>query len=213
MRKKVKCYLVFTSLFYRIIMYCLLPLILLGTAFALGCSMGKIALIVIAAPIPLIETVTDNWLFGGLHSKDAEKLDYLKTSGRGMAIIRNALSMDLFRKLLAAAGTLTITCLIVLWRGNGQADQTLIQIWIYGIVLSWFYSVLGTFIARFGGLLWFNLLVGYLMTLLESICWFVPGPLSFWPANALIFAALGVGASVLTMKIAMKKMEGSYYDQ
>ncbi len=220
MKNRLKSYLVFTSLIYRVFMYLVMPVVLVGIVFAVG---GGVAAAVLAASIlPMVESVSDNWLFGGIQTKDAEKMDFLKTSGCGMNIMRSALCMDLLRKFLTAVIVLGICYLLFLCTngGNGsgmfQSEQevdVVLQMVIYGVSASWFFSVLGTFLARYGSAVWFNVLIGYIMTLLEAACWFLTEWSKHFVIYFFLYLALGIMVSVLAVKVAMKKVEGSYYDK
>lgn len=115
MGKRVKGYLVFTSKIYRIIIYLLMPAALTALGVWTGAHVGdtRLALVLMAMLLALTEVVSDAWLFGGLQARDAEKMDYLKVSGRGMALMRNALALDLFRKFLTALCTIGAAYLII----------------------------------------------------------------------------------------------------
>lgn len=217
MINRLKSYLVFTSLIYRVLMYLVVPMVLVGVVF--GAGGGVSAAVLAAALLPMVETVSDNWLFGGIQTKDSAKMDFLKTSGRGMSIMRNALCMDLFRKFLTAVIVLGICYLLFLWTGgyemvqNIQEVDVVLRMVIYGVSVSWFFSVLGTFFTRYGSLLWFNVMVGYIMTLLEAACWYLPGWREHFVIYSFLYLVLGIVISMLAVKVAMKKVEGGYYDK
>ena len=217
MKNRLKSYLVFTSLIYRILMYLVMPIVLVGIVFAAGGSVS--AAVLAAVLLPMVETVSDNWLFGGIQTKDAAKMDFLKASGCGMNIMRNALCMDLFRKFLTAVIVQGICYLMFLWTGgyemvqNMQEVDVVLRMVIYGVSISWFFSVLGTFLSRYGSLLWFNVMIGYVMTLLEAACWFRRGWREHYVIYSFLYLVLGIVVSMLAVKAAMKKVEGSYYDK
>ncbi len=223
MKNRWKSYLVFTSLAYRVLVYLGIPVVLSGMAAYVGRKLGGGAALVAAAVLlPMAEAVSDNWLFGGIHTKDTEKMDFLKTSGCGMRIMRNALGLDMLRKLITAVIVLGICCFAFPWINSGnrfemgqkvrEADE-IIQMAVYGAGVSWFFSVLGTFLTRYGSQLWFNMIVGYGLVLLETVCWFLPGLEEHLVLYALLYLALGIGVSLLAVNVAMKKAEGSYYDK
>ena len=217
MKKRIQSYIVFTSFVYRIVIYLAAPVILIGIALWTGSMARGAGMIIAAVLLSAVEVVSDQWLFGGIQTKDMEKLDYLKTSGRGMKVMKSALSLDLVRKFLSAALIMSICCLAELAAADGKAYGWYFQILFYSVAVSWFFSVLGTFISRFGSMLWFSVLLAYGMIILESICWgvFSASVLKYgygW-IYVLAFMVLGILVSMLAVKIAMNNVEGSYYDK
>ena len=113
MKHRIKSYLVFTSFIYRICMFLAVPVIVTGIALWSVGRFGNAAMIFAAVLLPMVEIISDTWLFGGIQTKDMDKLDYLKTSHRGMEILRNALSMDMARNLLTAIVVMAVCAVIV----------------------------------------------------------------------------------------------------
>lgn len=223
MKRCVKSYLVFTSLLYRIVMFAIIPIIMIGlllwfeVAFggaSLSGSHEKAVYIIVMIFLPMVEIISDNWLFGGIQSKDVEKLDYMKTSGAGMQVIRSALSMDMLRKFLSAVGITGIlywiTMLII--RGYDLSFAG-VRILLCAVLVSYFCSALGTMLARYGSMVWINVMIAYLMEILIILCLFLLQRLKYDIICCLLFAILDVSVSILAVKAAMKKMEGSYYDK
>lgn len=228
MRKVIKGYLVFTSAAYRIVMYLLMPVSMMGLIAWMGGNIKDAAILLAAVLLTMAEILSDSWLFGGIQARDPEKIDYLKTSGRGMGILRNALIMDLGRKLLfslliAGGGYCVLRLRGIAFLGGrefaedgGGAVQTGVKI---GILLcfaltSYFFSTVGTFLSRFGSLLWINLLIGYPCMILTALCPFltITSGYNIWFCN-LLNMLLCAGASVLTVYTAMRKYKGGYYDK
>lgn len=108
----MKSYLVFAGARYRLAVYLLMPAVLLGIGLwvegKLGSGNGGVGAIVVTVLLPMAEISSDNWLFGGIQAKDSMGLEYLKASGRGMGILKNALWMDLARKFLSALGIIAL---------------------------------------------------------------------------------------------------------
>lgn len=234
MRKKWKGYLVFTSSIYRIAMFGLVPAGLVAAGAWGGVYIGDIGLMLMVMFLPFVEIFSDSWLFGGIQAKDMEKMDYLKTSGLGMTVIRDALCADLFRKLINAFATISICYIAMLFfegepaegfrpemlnwmdfiRHGGPGQE--VAFGLYMVLLAYFVSVLGTFLSRYASMLYINLMIGYGAMVLMVFGLFGPGlRIYLWGGIFLLdvlLAVLGFGASVLTVKIAMKKVEGGYHD-
>lgn len=224
MKQKIKSYLVFTSLGYRIVMFAVLPLVLLGIQVFTAVVLHSTAIPVFVMTLVLVEAVADNWFLGGIQEKGSAKIDYLKTSPRGMKVMKSALIVDLARRLVFCFALFGVCQLIAVW-GSGTPGQSgavqdeaggsgVFGMLLLAVLLTYTLSVLGIFIARFNSYIWVNLLCGYvgaivgLLVLLVCSVGIVPTAL----AN-LALGILGGGISFLMVKIAMLKVEGSFYDK
>ncbi len=205
MKRRLKSYLVFTALLYRIMMYVLMPLAMVGIYYFMSKILsGEAAMIAVVGFLTMLEIVSDNWMFGGIQAKDAENLDFLRTSGRGMKVMQNALAVDLLRKFVSTAGIFLACCLV----SGGIA----FSVWIvfYLVLISYFFSVLGVLITRFFTMFWCNVLTSYVAVILEVICCVLLDSPEAVLWYDLLFAVLSVGVSILAVKIAMKKVKGQY---
>lgn len=216
MKHKIRSYLVFTSLWYKIIMFAVLPVVLLGIQVLSAIVFQGTAIHLSVMLLIIVEIMADNWFLGGIQEKGSEKIDYLKTSSRGMEIMKNVLVMDLIRRFCSMGVILGVSWLITRIFGTTYEATKLAGFWglLLAIFLTYTLSVLGIFIARFTSYLWVNLLCSYvgsiagLVILLVCTSMLIPMVL---PDIALV--VLGGGISVLIVKIAMLKVEGSYYDK
>lgn len=212
MRQKVKSYLVFTSWGYRLVMFALAPLLLAALQVVSLKVMGGSAVPFIIIILIIAEVVADNWFLGGIQEKSAEKIDYLKTSGKGMKVMESALVTDFVRRFLTAAVVFGVCNLLSrIW--GGQDDFQSMAVLLLSVLITYSLSVLGTFFTRFGSYLWINMLVSYFAAAVGVVCCVLP---MFGVSGLIlnvIFAVLSAGASILAVKVAMKKVEGSYYDK
>lgn len=212
MKQKIKSYLVFTSRIYRLMMYVLMPLCLMVFQTFYLKVMGGSGVPFIIMILILAEVMADNWFLGGIQEKNAEKIDYLKTSSRGMKVMENALVMDFVRRFLAAAVIFGV-CNLLSRLFGGEDDFQSVGVLLFSVLITYSLSVLGTLIARFGSYLWVSLLTGYFASIIGLICCiFLMFGDSIMMLNT-IFAVLGIIVTILAVKIAMKKVEGGYYDK
>ena len=228
MKRFLKSYLVFTSLIYRIVMFIIIPIVIIVTVLWSGGGFESADNLVIKSEpriavcavvmlfLPMIEIISDNWMFGGIQSKNADKLDYLKTSSIGMQVLRSALLIDLLRKFLLALGIICISYGILYWKLMTDLISTLIEndwkLLLLTLLGSYFFSVLGTVLARYGSMIWINVMVAYLLEIIILV--FIFSALKMCAdVYCLLFAILDVAVSVLAVRIVMKKVEGSYYDK
>lgn len=212
MRKKIKSYQVFTSFGYRMVIYVLMPLLLVAFQLFFLKVMGSSGIPAIIMVLILAEIVADNWFLGGIQEKDAEKIDYLKTSSRGMKVMKSVLVLDFVRRLIAAAGIFGV-CNLLSRVVCGEDDFQSMGILLFSVLVSYSLSVLGTFIARFGSYLWTTVLTGYFASVAGlECCILVMLGVSVVMLN-ILFGVLGAGVTVVAVKIAIKKVEEGYYDK
>lgn len=228
MGRMIKGYLVFASAAYRIAMYILMPILMMGLIAWTGSNIEEAALLLAASLLTMAEILSDSWLFGGIQARDPEKIDYLKTSVRGMGLLRNALIMDLVRKLLFSLLVVGMGYLVLRLGGaaslsgkglrEGYADMlqtgTKAGILLCFALTSCFFSTVGTFLSRFGSLFWINLLISYPCMILTVLCPFLmtSSGHNIWLFN-LLNLLLCAGAGALAVHVAMRKFEGGFYDK
>lgn len=211
MKQKIKGYLVFTSLGYRVGVFILMPLALVGIQVLFSGQAGGSGPLVVLL-LPLLEIMADNWFLGGIQEKNAENLDYLKTSFKGMKVMRSTLIMDLSRRLMTAVVVFGICFLMnrFLFNMDSQVGADL----ILPVLMSYSLSVLGTLITRFQSYLWVSMVVGYIAAIIGAIFFILVmfGVMKVLVIN-IVFAVLAVVFSILAVKIAMARVEGGYYDK
>lgn len=197
--------MVFTSFSYRIAIFILMPVILVGIGVYTGRRWGELGMIASAMLLTMTEVISDHWLFSGLQAKEAEKMDFLKTSGWGMEILRDALILDLLRKFLMDLVVLMLCSLIV----------GLLESISYIVFVSYTCSVLGTFLARYWGKFATSMWIGEMgfvfVGLLLGVFFTVLKQYMFW--MNLFFLVLGMLLSVLAVEKVMRKVKGGYYDE
>ncbi len=107
MKKYFKCYHVFLADdLFRVTLYFAYPLLVGGFCgfLAVPAGMGgmiKLALLITAQMIVSVELFLDTWVYGGILAKDTQKLEFLKTSHRGMQVLQNSVRMDKLRRALS----------------------------------------------------------------------------------------------------------------
>ena len=107
MKKYFKCYHVFLADdLFRAILYFIYPM-LAGSMYGFlavpltRMGFGNMALLSMAEIIIAVEVFVDTWVYGGILAKDTQKLEFLKTSHRGMQVFQNSIRMDKIRRGLS----------------------------------------------------------------------------------------------------------------
>lgn len=218
MKQKIKSYLVFTSVLYKILMLLVLPVLLLGIqVFASVVFQGTVIPLSILVLI-FAEIFGDTFVLGGIQEKNSEKMDYLKTSPRGMKVMKSVLIMDLLRRFLSCVVIFGLSRVSMWVFGATPGSERLAGpgVLLLAVLLTYTFSVLGIFLSRFGSLLWINMLCAYAGAIVGLVLFFIGTggmlPLLL-PLMNTAMGILAVGLSILTVKIAMMKVEGSYYDK
>lgn len=216
MKEKIRSYLVFATGGYKIVMLIVLPVFLLAVDLVAAVIFRGSAIPAFIMLLIMAEVLSDNWYLGGIQEKNSAKIDYLKTSAKGMRIMKNALIMDLVRRfvyLVVIAGVswlFTVLCTA----GEGVRARVGLREILLAVLLVYTLSVLGVFLCRFFSYLWVNMLAAYVEAIVGLVIFLVASA-GFLPvilAN-IALTILGVGLSILAVKIAMLKVEGSYYDK
>jgi len=104
MKRFIKSYHVFLSpTWLQLLVYVVYPLLLIGLMGMLIRESAPIAVCIpiTGAMIVLFEIWVDVIVFGGISSKDTNKLEYLKTSVRGMSVLRKGVIADGVRRCIS----------------------------------------------------------------------------------------------------------------
>ena len=208
MRRFVSCYHVFVPQIYeRIFIYLVYPALLIG----LGCRFKAwgmpllICELVCCSLILVAEFMFDITAFGGIASEDTNKLEYLKTSVKGMEVLRKSIISDAVRRVCSVA--------IIMLAVHGAEAQLLtwMQI-IAGIFATVLCIEVGLIITRRFTIMTFVYLsmvvIGFvamyvcLKIFLETISVTVVGGIII----------LYIAVAVLGRVMIMRKARGSYYD-
>lgn len=229
MGKKIKSYLAFTSPLYRIAVYLLVPAGIVGIGLWAGGTFGEMGVMFATVLLPTAEILSDGWFLGGIQTKDAVKLDYLRTSGQGMKMLRSALIVDLIRKFFTALGAILV-CYLILRAGREWDEIDIVfsrvrvgmigmnaweegPILLYFVLISYLTSVLGTFLSRYSGTLWLSMIIGYGAMQFASLCILLLIFLNYIVVIDVFFCMISFGVSILAVRVAMKKVEGGSDDQ
>ena len=104
MREWIKSYHIFLpGRWGKWIVYVLLPAVLFGIGYVFGKGVlnGYIAIIILSSLIISIEIYMDYFILGGIAAKDTNKLEYLKTSIKGMKVLKKGLIADGVRRFFS----------------------------------------------------------------------------------------------------------------
>ena len=111
----LKCYKVFCiGIFVKLAMFLLYPLAvlffsgLIALASVISFKNAAPGLLSAASTIISAELLLDMFIYGGILCKDNNKLEYLKTSYKGIKVLESSLIVDKIRRWLMTCGLLGI---------------------------------------------------------------------------------------------------------
>lgn len=230
MKKGIKSYLAFTSGAYRLILFVLVPIAVVGLNVVLAVYTRQthlpgadeldgilgavnVMMFVAASLMMFAEVMMDNMAFGGIAVKRSQSLDYMKASPKGRQLMRRALRTDLVRCLFENA--IVITLSRVAWWIIGEAAgawriQDIARI-LALVACQYFVTVTVLLITRHYDIWGVNMLVVYIgffvLLALVALSWMN----SF--AMLAVMAVLSAAVSVFSQWKIMRRVEASFYDR
>lgn len=210
MKKYWKSYGVFLSgTLVNVLMFAVYPLavICMGLpAHIIGIMAMKSALpglLTAGSTLVGAELILDMFVFGGILNKETNKLEYLKTSHRGIPVLRKALQADKVRRVLMIHLILAVFYLL---GAENVSYLSLISFTFATTAVTELILVLSRHITQMNWLMLVIMLaslvemgVGILALILPPVC-------------MILFVVLYVGIFLFSEKIVVKRMEESYYD-
>ena len=230
MGKRIKGYIVCTSRLYRLILFLLLPVVVIGQQVGLSVmyrylegwerdpneivrianfSMCAMAMIMLA-----VEIVIDSLAFGGIAAKGGKSPEYLKSSKRGKQLTRVALQTNLFRQFLENG--------VVLFLGRASwsiaAGSSVELFGIRNLIFSlavlfcqYFAMVIALMVTRRYNSFQVNLTIASIAYFISVLLFFLCGRYGIVMFVSAVL--LSVAAGIFSQYVTMKRVEESYYDQ
>lgn len=193
----------------KVLMYLVYPLVTLlwcgMIAIAMGAEKiyGMYALLITSSMIMWAELILDNFVYGGILAKDTNKLEYLKTSHRGMSVLKKSLIVDKVRRLVTM--TLLLTLIYSVCHEQVSVGQLISLILGTGAV-----TELGLLIIRhFSSFNW-TIILAWVANALGALVGFLAVKLA--PIFAVLFLLLFVVMVMTSNKVIMKKAQRGFYD-
>lgn len=207
MKQFWKCYHVFLApAWLKWLMYLGYPLVVIGISGWLSSQSAPGMLIITLASgfIVMGELLLDTVVFEGIASKDTNKLEYLKTSVRGMRILRNSVIADAVRR---AVTTVVILGMLLLFRVTEFAELMLVVLVTLGC------TELGLMVTRSITFIMGKFLAVYLGTVLSM--WSLRFLLSGSNIGGTLCIAGGFYLTVTAVGriFIMRRARGSFYDK
>lgn len=193
----------------KLLIYFIYPIVTLLWCGLIGLGMGSTSLhamyglLITSSMIMWLEMLLDNFVYGGILAKDTNKLEYLKTSHKGMDVLKMSLVVDKLRRFLASALLLGVVYCVC-------HEQVNIGQLISLILVTAALTELGVLITRhFSSLNWTLIIamiansVGVIIGVIAvRIPWFF----------VILFLATFVAVAIVSNRVIMKKANQGFYD-
>lgn len=212
MERKMRNYLVFVPAGYRLVLLLLECIATVGIQVWLGVEEFVMVVYIAVILLLLAEMMFDYWLFGALASKNGLQLEYLKTSQRGMPVLKMALWGHMLDQLAAELLIVAVNGGVFWWReGKLFLEGRAVVCCLAMIVLGYFLLVTGTTVSRFFDGFMVSVLTGaaaiVLMLGISALIWNNPIRMCG------LILVLTILAITISMRITMKRVKESYYDR
>jgi hypothetical protein len=210
MKEAIKGYHLFLPVSWlKWCIYIVYPLAIIGAVYLICQVFGTFAGLCVALSgcgIVGAEYMLDAFVFGGIASKETNRLEYLKTSVKGIPLLQKVLIADGVRRFCSVA------LIVVGPFAATTADILSLQIVAY-ILIIYCILELGLIILRLFINIQISLIGSYVGVIFAMIAGFT---YSLWQIriwHLLLLAVLGFGIAWLGRKIIIKKGRDSYYDE
>lgn len=211
MKKLLKSYLVFAPMLYRLILFFAVPVLLialqvwLSSANAIYMSVYVVLLVLLSA-----EIMMDRWAFGSIAAKSVRQPEYLKSSRKGMKVMKYALAADTVRRFVESLAVVVICAAVcVLFGGTFGVKEAAacLALLFSGSALT---SVTLT-IVRFLDVSMINMWAAWVAAMIFSGIYLIVFDHSSWMLP--VSAVLALVCALLGVKVILNRLEESYYDE
>lgn len=212
MKEYIKSYhIFFPGKWVKWCTYIVYPLLVIGIVWfsGQGYSPEMLCVGLAACMIVMIEMMLDTYMFFGVVARDTKRLEYIKTSAKGMPLLRKALVTDATRRFLSAAVILTGVNFVIKDDAQKSFDGNV----VCEVLVSCLLVELAFLFTRQITNVLVNLLFVYTIGMVALVAGSAIVLLPMVPIWGLILSAfLYVGITVVARKILMKKAGRTYYD-
>ncbi len=212
MKEAIKSYHMFLPrAWVKWCIYILYPLLVIGEIYALNRFVTYFSFVCIGLTcgmVIMVEYMLDTYVFLGIAARDTNRLEYLKTSSKGLPLLKKALFTDAVRRFLSTG--VIVTGVFFVLRGDFALTP---KACVFCIAIPYLMMELGFMITRFSTNVWLNLVMLYILMTIASmlgIC-ALSWNIQIWQLLLLGIAAVGI--AVMENKLILKRAEESFYDK
>lgn len=196
--------------------YILYPLIIIGVSYLFQFFIFNLCLGIAGCAIVGVEYMLDGYVFAGIASKDTNRLEYLKTSVKGIPLLKKVLIADAVRRFCSITvillGVYSLSAVASPVAGvYKNSNNAFLQVVAY-ILLIWLLLEIGLIILRFFINVNVILLAIYILCALVFVLGLCIAGCNIYIWQVLLLAVSCVGVVAAGRKLILKKAKESYYD-
>lgn len=217
--RKVKSYFIHLKLAYRICMFLIMPILVVGLELLCAICLDMSAIAYSLAIMVCFEVICDYFSFGGIYSKEGTVQNFYKTSPRGKKVYLNVFLVHGIRRALTIFG-FTVFCILLEWLvgmdfliGGSWSSHILWALLISVGAYAW--SVIASFVCRKLDMVMVTWGVGIwgftFLTVLNAVSLFLP--ILTIAMVAIVFAIISIAGTIFLIWYNRRKLEESYYDE
>lgn len=211
MKKYMKCYHVFLAQWWmKALVYAVYPVVMIA-----GMCLAIVIVRDVGATIELVYSLTGNlfimaelffgyFIFGGVASKDSNKLEYLKTSVKGMSVLKGAVIVDALRRVL----WIFVMQLVPLWLCHEKPNA---GVWAANAMVLLCVEVGLMIIRRTSSFNVFIVVLAIAGTIAGAVMGVGMFFRDYWWVIGLLYCAVAA-LIVCSIRMVMRKARDSYYD-
>lgn len=213
MKRTIKSYLAFTTAGYRVICLLVCPLVLLAFSGFILATIGEVnggfPEYTLYMYVVVYGLLSDYWMFGGMCSRENNGMEYVKTSGAGIAVLRKGIIGDLLRHFVYIMGY-GVFCSVFSGYRQDIVTAMLAYIAVAAFLNVTRYMIAWQFqlFASFGAAVIFGIFT--------IVCWLLAASEGaaavFWTELA-ISSVLALAVSIITVWHMTYCVKGSYYEK
>lgn len=195
-------------------LYLLYPVFAIGGLYALCYKITFLSLLCTAFAggiVVGVEYMLDGFVFAGIASKHTNRLEYLKTSIKGMPVLKRALIADGVRRFCSITVIMLALCPMICKEKELSGRQVLLHMIAYILFVDLLLEA-GFIVSRF----FTNVMVIFVCIYLEWIIVLIAGFNIFWVPvriwQVVLLAAGCIAVVVAGRKLILKRARDSYYD-
>lgn len=215
MKEAVKGYHIFLSKSWlKWAMYIPYPILLIGMVYLSSRYLTFFSYVCVGLAcgmIVAVEMMIDTYVLMGIASRNTNRLEYLKTSSKGLSLLKKVLVLDAVRRFLSIMVILAGVYFVIGADPAGNSNITPAQCFIC-IGITDLLVELAFLITRFFLNVWINLITTYILWGIAFLEGFIVlYKISFLPI--FLVMVLCVGVIVTGRILILKRARESYYDR
>ncbi|MDE6761935.1 MAG: hypothetical protein K2J90_14860 [Lachnospiraceae bacterium] len=195
--------------------YILYPVFVVGSLHVLYHYMQYFPMVCVCLGSGMIvaaEMMLDTYVFLGIGARDTNRLEYLKTSAKGMSLLKKALIMDGARRFFSTL-LILLGVYFVMHLDGGIKDAFPLIKYVLCAEIVFALMELGFIVTRRSTNVWINLIVTYILVGIADVISITVVQCEVQAWMLVTALAAGSGLAVVGRRQIGKRAEESYYDE